>query len=225
VDAEARRRPEDLVQTSSEDSALLEPVPFGFCHCRCGGRTSIAKQNIRRLGHINGQPVRFLPGHHAWFQPRGPRQTLAEQFWSQVDRTTTPDGCWPFTGALTADGYGHIKVNGRMRMAHHIALKLSGFIIPFERLQVRHYVCDNPPCCRPSHLKIGTPQDDADDKVSKGRQARGESHGHAKLRQQDADEIRRLYRAGGISQRTLARQFGVNQRAVWAILSGEAWSQ
>ncbi len=63
------------------------------------------------------------------------------------------------------------------------------------------------------------------DKMAKGRQARGERNGRAKLRgQQDADEIRRLYRAGGISQRALAKQFNVHHTTIRDILSGKIWA-
>jgi hypothetical protein len=173
MDAEARRA-EDLVRTFREDSALLEPMPYGYCHCRCGGRTPIATRTDQRYGHIKGQPVRFINYHHSRVQ-YGP---WIERYWSQVDK----DGpvvrlglgpCWLWTGYRDEKGYGQIEVNGRTRWAHHIALELVGFIIPAEFLQVRH-LCHTPPCCRPSHLKIGTPQEDADDKVSAGRQARGE---------------------------------------------------
>ena len=195
------------------EQGLLEPIPFGYCRCRCGGLAPIAKLTITRKGYVRGQPVRFIHGHHARVYPF--------DFWSRVDKTTTPDGCWPFTGHLDQDGYGRIKVNGRWRVATHIALELSGFI-PWEGLQVRHYVCNNPPCCRPSHLKIGTPKEDAEDKVSQGRQARGERQGAAKLRQADADEIRRLY-AADISRAALARRFDVSWPAIDRLVRGEIW--
>jgi len=148
-----------------------------------------------------------------------------DRFWGKVDCTTTPDGCWEFTGCRhERDGYGLFSLNGRLRQATHIALELSGYLIPVEFLQVRHYVCDNPPCCRPSHLKIGTRQDNANDMTSKVRQARGERNGRAKLRgQKDADEIRHLYEVGGISQRALGRQFGIGQARISKILRGEGW--
>ncbi len=143
-----------------------------------------------------------------------------------MDRITTPDDCWPWTGDRDRKGYGRIKVNGRWRQATHIALELSGFIIPAEFLQVRHYVCDNPPCCRPSHLTIGTPQDDRNDQISKGRQARGNRLPQAKLQNgyATADEIRRLYTAGGITQKTLAQQFGIHPATIRRILRGETWN-
>jgi DNA-binding GntR family transcriptional regulator len=45
----------------------------------------------------------------------------------------------------------------------------------------------------------------------------------AKLRQQDADVIRRLYAAGDIRQSALARQFGVSRGTIRNILSGRRW--
>jgi HNH endonuclease len=198
----------------------VAPVVFGYCWCGCNGRTSIAKQTSRRRGHIKGQPTRYLPGHSA----RVPYFPLTERFWAQVDKTTTPNGCWLWTGYRDKKtGYGYISVNSRNRLAHHVALELAGRVVP-DGLQVNH-LCDNPPCVRLDHLVFGTSQDDADDRVLGGRQARGERQGLAKLRQQDVDEIRLLYATGGISQRALARKFGVSQRAIWAIVHGETWKQ
>lgn len=35
-----------------------------LCACGCGRPTSIAAQTDRRLGHIKGQPVRYIAGHN-----------------------------------------------------------------------------------------------------------------------------------------------------------------
>jgi hypothetical protein len=212
--------------------ALLEPVPFGYCHCRCGGLAPIATKTNRSKGWVKDQPKRFIKGHNAW-RRRGGVEMLqaegrwgyhftkedAERFWKFVDRTTTPDGCWTWTGQCNRQGYGRIKVNGRTRQATHIALELSGFIVPAKRLQVRHYICDNPPCCRPSHMKIGTHQEDRDDMTGKGRQARGERHGQAKLTAGDV----RLVRATVVPDRKLAKLLGVSEKTIRNIRSGKKW--
>lgn len=39
------------------------PVAYGTCHCACGEKTTIASQTQRTLGHVRGEPVRFVKGH------------------------------------------------------------------------------------------------------------------------------------------------------------------
>jgi len=42
-------------------------IPFGLCHCGCGKPAPIAKRTNTCLGHIKGQPTRYLVGHHLKF--------------------------------------------------------------------------------------------------------------------------------------------------------------
>lgn len=51
---------------------------------------------------------------------------------------------------------------------------------------------------------------------------RGERQGNAKLTESDVIEIFEL--SPEWSQRKLAKKFGVSQRAIWCVLSGESWS-
>lgn len=38
-------------------------VPYGKCHCLCGGTTSVSPVTRNNLGHIKGRPVKFISGH------------------------------------------------------------------------------------------------------------------------------------------------------------------
>jgi hypothetical protein len=40
------------------------PNPSGKCMCGCGERTPIATMTCKRLGHVKGQPCRFIRGHN-----------------------------------------------------------------------------------------------------------------------------------------------------------------
>lgn len=55
------------------------------------------------------------------------------------------------------------------------------------------------------------------------RLARGERHGQAKLTAEKVIEMRRRYAAGGVSQRQLARDYGVTRLTVSRILEGRLW--
>src|SRR6187402_2263733 len=93
------------------------------------------------------------------------KQPIDQRFWTKV--TKTP-GCWEYRGARTADGYGVFQM-GRgtgTRKAHIVAWELVRG--SRKDLWVLHH-CDNPPCCRPDHLYLGTQEDNARDMSRRGR--------------------------------------------------------
>jgi len=75
--------------------------------------------------------------------------------------------CLEWTGATNGE-YGEINVDGKPILAHRLAWTLWVGPIPEGQI-VRHYVCDNPPCCEPTHLRLGTHADNMADKIAKGR--------------------------------------------------------
>lgn len=90
------------------------------------------------------------------------------QFWMRV-AIAEPKDCWPWTGTLKEKGYGMAWYAGRSHHAHRLAWQLANRQAIPAGLQVCH-ACDNPPCCNPAHLWIGTNRDNTLDSVAKGRQ-------------------------------------------------------
>lgn len=149
------------------------------------------------------------------------------KFWSKVDRS---GDCWLWTGSHNSNGYGTFYLGGRNILAHRVAYQLAnGSIV--DDLLVCHR-CDNPPCCNPNHLFLGTNGDNIRDMASKGRhwykhqpekQRRGEQVKNAKFTDSQVREIRALARAG-VSQREIARRFGSHQRNISRIVRRQAWT-
>ena len=83
------------------------------------------------------------------------------------------------------------------------------------------HTCDNPPCCNPQHLVLGTTMSNIQDKIRKGRMKRCAEHGSAKLTWADVLEIRALYPQ--MSQDRLAARFGVSQPSISASLRNITW--
>jgi hypothetical protein len=76
------------------------------------------------------------------------------------------NGCWEWQGARNEKGYGTVFYNSKPFMCHRLMFKL--FKDELKNLIVCHH-CDNPCCCNPSHLFLGTHKENINDCINKGR--------------------------------------------------------
>jgi len=162
----------------------------------------------------------------------------AEQLWHRVDKSAGPDGCWLWTGYRSATGYGQIIVCPEYKRfsSHRLAWTVTHGDIP-AGLYVLHS-CDNPPCCNPAHLRLGTKADNSADAVRRGRIASGDRHGSrlhperrargqrnaaAKLTELQVVEIKGLLADKTLGHAGIARRYGVVPGVVTAIANGLTW--
>ncbi len=133
-----------------------------------------------------------------------------------------PGECWHWTGGAGRDGYGRIAIDRRPRGAHRVSLELATGK-PLGDLHALHS-CDRPGCVNPAHLRAGTHKDNMAERSEKGRGSRqqGEKHGMSKLTAEKVREIRRL--RGEVTQKEVARRFGVTVPMISRIQLGRNWS-
>lgn len=134
--------------------------------------------------------------------------------------------CVEWQGARHRQGYGVVKVGGRVTLAHRVAFEQANGPI-LGGLHVLHR-CDNPPCVNPEHLFLGTHQDNMDDRQRKGRTrlppaSSGSACSWARLTEGDAATIRCLAECG-VKQSRLAKLYGVSQTMVSRIKLRKAWA-
>lgn len=191
-------------------------IPYGYCQCGCGQKTPISNKTSSRDGTVKGQHVRYITGHQC-------RRSPEERFWEKIDKRG-PDECWPWLAGSDQRGYGSFWDGEHFGKAHRYSYKLANGDFADE-LDCLHR-CDNPPCCNPAHLFLGTAKDNVDDMVSKGR-ARGKvqygvDNPKAKLAVEDVLHIRDLA-AKGVSAREIARRYGMNDSSIGDVVNRVTW--
>lgn len=136
------------------------------------------------------------------------------KFWSSVDVKRDCE-CWVWRGAANERGYGRYADT----MAHRVAYTLIKGEIP-EGALVRH-VCDNPPCCNPKHLLIGSHSDNSKDAIDRRRIAWGERNHNTRITEEDAVYIRK--NPDKLTGKALAAKFGMSPSSISYIRSGHTW--
>lgn len=139
-------------------------------------------------------------------------------------------GCRVSTGVFWTNrgGYAITTVQGDKRTQTVTRLVLAHALgRPIRPAMQACHTCDNPPCVEPTHLWEGTAADNARDRDTKGRGARGASNGRARL---DADKVRVILAEyvpgnnqfeGNITE--LADRFGVKPQAIRDVVHRRTW--
>jgi hypothetical protein len=158
-------------------------------------------------------------------------QRIIDKFWSRVAKKEPAD-CWEWQGHLTK-GRGQFRPGSSLKNTKRIYASRFAWTVTFGEIPEGKLVlhrCDNPKCCNPDHLFIGTHDDNIQDCISKGRRSpligrykRTVQNRKRKIGMDDAIEIRRLYREGHGSQRTIALSYGIVQQQVSSIVNNKIW--
>lgn len=159
-----------------------------------------------------------------------PKIPLADRFWAKVLKT---ESCWLWQAQTNNKGYGvfmyyskTLRRASRQMYAHRCAWTLTKGDIP-EGLRVLHR-CDNPPCCNPDHLFLGTQRDNMRDCAAKGRQRTVNpfQKGHPILGRAGCELTDEQVRAIRIDRRpdaVIGAEVGLHRVSIWKIKTGRSW--
>lgn len=149
-----------------------------------------------------------------------------DAFLSKIDFVPDANGCFNWKACTIPTGYGKIYYKGKYCYAHQAAY--DAFVAPVTNsLHVLHY-CDNPSCCNPAHLWLGTHFDNMRDRDKKGRtyfraeNLEGENNYTSKL---TCDKVRqiRVLRDMGKKNCELAKLFNVTASCISSVVLRKSW--
>jgi len=129
-------------------------------------------------------------------------------------------GCWEWAAATSDFGYGQFWYDGYMQVAHRVAYEFVNGD-PGDLCVCHH--CDNPPCVRPSHLFLGTREDNNRDAKQKGRKPKGTEHHFCEITEQQAREIKQKMVNDGVSGYKIADEYEISSSHAYCIKNGKNW--
>lgn len=98
--------------------------------------------------------------YQRWQKHGGPLATLTyygdpeAAFLARTEPLVGDPGCIIWTGGLSRDGYGKLRVNGRMVPAHRYSWERTNGPIPDDR--ILDHACWERSCVNPEHLRLAT---------------------------------------------------------------------
>ncbi len=123
-------------------------------------------------------------------------------------------GCWEWQGSIAKGRYpyGFISTSDGLQNTHRVAWKLFRGSIPRGMLVC--HTCDNPRCCNPDHLFVGTQKDNLDDRKRKGRTLTGQRHPNSAITDSLAEQLRKEFDGVRGSIRRLSEKHGITSDVV-----------
>ncbi len=92
---------------------------------------------------------------------------IVQKFWAKVI-PAAQGACWIWSDKPDEDGYGRLSIKGVAKpRAHRLSAAL--FLRDYDEALVVRHTCDNPICCNPAHLVMGTQAENIADREARGR--------------------------------------------------------
>ena len=183
---------------------MLTTVTCQFC-----------QKKFQIFPYLAAKNARPYCSHKCYCLHKQTDEYIRQRFWEKVI-IAKPEDCWLWQGARRqqyGQEYGRFLYQAKIHLAHRISYLFT--YGPFLDDDCVLHKCDTPPCVNPTHLFLGTRNDNNIDKAKKGRARKV-------LTPQQAKEIFTL--KGKYSLSKTAAMFNVHFMTISDIWHGRIWS-
>lgn len=191
--------------------------PKWKCKCDCGNETIVSYHYLKTSPEANCGCKEYKN------KKQYDRFDYLEYMKNFINKNIKKDqyGCWLWMKAKHRQGYGSIRFKNKFGLVHRVVWEVYKGEIP-EGMKVCHS-CDQPACCNPDHLFLGTQKDNVYDMINKGRKKINiRKTRRNKLNYEQVQEIKALH-GNGMTRKELEKKFSVSQTCIAKILTGVSW--
>jgi len=146
---------------------------------------------------------------------------------SGIFRNGLPDECHIWIGSKEKWGHGLFQLDLCKKLGILKAHRLAMYFFKNEEYMKKEeqnvlHSCDEPSCCNPNHLRMGTDAENVEDMDSRGRRTilKGSSNGFAKFDDDQINQIKEL-RKSGQTYPQIAERFSCSRRTIERICLGK----
>lgn len=157
------------------------------------------------------------------------QETMMNRFWAKVDKTPGlgPEGdCWEWIGSYASHGYGSFKGSNKTYSTHRLSWEQANNTTAPSDMHVCHS-CDNPRCCNPTHLWLGTPKQNMEDMAKKGRHGNSGKYGEFcpshKFTEKEILEIRKALQSKQYTYEQIGEIYHISPAYLTKLAYGETW--
>jgi hypothetical protein len=148
----------------------------------------------------------------------------AQRLWEKVDQSGGHDACWPYAtvkeGKHAVIGFDTGGQQWKGMGAHVLAYTLTNG--PIAKGMVVRHTCDNPRCCNPRHLILGTYRQNRQDMEQRHRGTHGPYHRpNAKVTPDIVQAIRQI--GNSMPKKDIAAKFSLTYQTTYDILTYHTW--
>lgn len=147
---------------------------------------------------------------------------LEQRFNATRDVSGGPEACWPWVGSQHSGLMRYGVFRAYAPFAYWVTHRMAWVLATRSPIEGGLFVlhrCDNPACCNPKHLFLGTHAENQTDKRVKGRQSRGEAN-HSRFTEAQVLAMR----ADPRRYPEIAASYGTNKAHVGMIKRGLLWT-